>query len=140
MPVLFHLVGVLLDLLIQIATLGSAAALVALVVRDGPLADIGAFLLFLALTAGGLTLLTRRIRQRRRTVSIVRGGSEEVSTITWLHFVVDALWIALAIAMVHGAQLPTWDTGTRAGTIAILVLSVALCALRLTVRIRDTPG
>lgn len=140
MSVLFGLAGVLTDLLIQMFTVMAIASVAAVMVRGEPIDDWGFTLLFIGIAVGGLMLLARRIWRARREIWIARAGSAEVSTVTWLHFVFDALWIAAAVWMIKGAQAPLWDGGTRAAVVAVLVACVGLCALRVTVRVRAARG
>jgi len=134
MTALFTLAGVLIDLLIQMFAVFATGAVVGAVVRGG---EWFIALILLGVGVGGLTVLTLRIWARRRILAVARAGSEEISTVTWLHFVCDAAWIAVAVMLVRGAQGPLWDTGTRAATITVFVLVVALCLLRVVARVRD---
>lgn len=140
MILLFTFVGVLLDVMLQLFVLLAASAPVAAVVRGEPdeqwveLALL--LLLFLAGAIAGMVVLVRRILARERVVAVVRGGSEEVSTITWLHFVCDALFIAATAMMLRAATPPQWDSATRAGLIVCLALSLGLCAVRAVTRAR----
>jgi hypothetical protein len=133
---LFTLAGVLLDLLVQMFTVMAAGAVVAMLVRGEPAPEWWLALLFVAIALGGLTLLGRRIWRTRRVLEIVRAGREEISTVTWLHFVLDAAWLALSVWMIVGAQAPRWDRGTRAAAVTVLVVCVGLCSLRVAARVR----
>lgn len=136
MPVLFALAGVLLDLLLELGVAMTSAALVGAAIRGAALDDWPGMLVLLALAGGGLFVLVRRIVRGRRTLYIHRAGSEEVGTVTWLHFVCDGLCIVTAIAMVRGATPPVWDDASRAAAVAVLVVCAGLAVLRAVVRVR----
>lgn len=136
MVLLFTFVGVLLDVLLQMFVLLAAGAPVAAVVRGEPDEQWVELALFLAGAIAGMVVLVRRILARERVVAVVRGGSEEVSTVTWLHFVCDALFIAATAMMVRGATPPQYDSATRAGLIVCLALCLGLCTVRAVTRAR----
>lgn len=137
MVVLFTILGVLADLLIQMFTLLGTGAVVASVVRGFSAEDGVLLLLFLAATIGGHWILIRRIRAGRRTVATARAGSEEVGTRTPGHFITDALLILGLAAMLRTMQEPPWGTAERAGMTAMLVACIVLCGLRLAFLRRD---
>jgi hypothetical protein len=96
--------------------------------------DPANFLVCLAVAVGGHWILVRRIRAGSRTLHVVRGGSEEVSTISAGHFVSDVLCIVGTGAMLVAMQSPSWDTVARAGAVTMLVACLALFGLRVTVK------
>ena len=134
--VLFAILGVLLDLLLQMFALLATGTVVAGLVRGVSAADLAILLVFLVVAVAFHWILVCRIRAGRRTIATARAGSEEVGTRTPGHFITDALCIVALSAMLVAMQEPPWETAERAGTTSMLLASLALCGLRVTCALR----
>lgn len=132
MSVLFTIVAVLLDLLVQMFAVLATGAVVAGIVRGGFSDDLAGFLVCLAVAIGGFWILVRRIRAGLRTIHVARAGSAEVSTRSRGHFVSDVLCILTLSALLAAMQGPVWGTAERAGAVSMLVACLALFGLRVT--------
>lgn len=138
MVVLFTILGVLLDLLLQMFALLATGAAVASLVRGVSAAELPLILVFLVVAVAFHWILFRRIRAGRRTIETARAGSEEVGTRTPGHFITDALWIVALSAMLVAMQEPPWETAERTGATSMLLACLALCGLRVTCALRGT--
>jgi len=137
MSVLFAVLAVLLDLLVQMFAVLATGAVVAAVVRGASPEDWAGLFVCLSVALGGHWILVRRICAGRRTIATARAGSAEVGTRSWGHFVADGLCITALSAMLVGMQEPVWHTPERAGVVAMLVAVLALCGLRGILARRD---
>lgn len=140
MSLLFALVAVLLDLLVQMFAMLATGAVVAGIIRGVTADDLAGFLVCLAVAIGGHWILVRRIRAGHRKIHVAQAGSAEVSARSPGHFVSDVLCILALSALLAAMQGPVWDTAERAGAVSMLVACLALCGLRVTLARADRAG
>jgi hypothetical protein len=140
MSLLFAIVAVLLDLLVQMFAVLATGVVVAGIIRGVTADDLAGFLVCLAVATGGLSILVRRIRAGHRTIHVARAGSAEVSTRSGGHFVSDVLFILALSALLAAMQGPAWATAERIGAASMLLACLALFGLRVTLARADRAG
>ena len=139
MSLLFTIVAVLQDLLVQMFAVLASGGVVAGIIRGVTADDLAGYLVCLAVAVAGHWILVRRIRAGRRTIHVARAGSAEVSTRSRGHFVSDVLFILALSALLAAMQGPVWGTAERAGAVSMLVACLALFGLRVLLA-RGGPG
>ncbi|MBZ5712397.1 hypothetical protein [Nannocystis pusilla] len=130
MSLLFAIVAVLQDLLVQVFAVLATGGVVAGIVRGLTTDDLPGYLVCLAVAVAGHWILVRRIRAGHRTIHVARAGSAEVGTRSPGHFVSDVLLILALSALLAAMQGPAWGTAERAGAVSMLVACLALSGLR----------